>query len=117
MSSFSGIHSESNAFTSQLVNCHAMVSEGHLCARVNTVPAYLEINRVVGAWVIHLTFFYNGRPFLHPSLDTRQHCQLLHCQDSTIRFNRLQNKGSQCAVLPDNSCDHYNASLCIHFFA
>ena len=47
MSSFSGVHSESESFTSHVVNCHAVVSEGELCARVNTVPAYLEINRLV----------------------------------------------------------------------
>ena len=47
MSSFSGVHSESESFTSQVVNCHAVVCEGELCARVNTVPAYLEINRLV----------------------------------------------------------------------
>ena len=54
MSSFSGVQSESDAFTSQLVNCHAVVSEsGELCARVNTVPAYLEINRVVRQCLNH----------------------------------------------------------------
>ena len=47
MSSFSGVHRESVAFTSQLVNCHAVVTDSELCARVNTVPAYLDINRMV----------------------------------------------------------------------
>lgn len=48
MSSFSGVHSDSDAFTSKLVSCHAVVSDsGELCARVNTIPDYLDINRVV----------------------------------------------------------------------
>ena len=48
MSSFSGVHRESDAFTCQLVNCHAVVNDSEeLCTRVNTVPAYLDINRMV----------------------------------------------------------------------
>ena len=51
LSSFSGGHHESDAFTTQLVNCHAVLSDSELCARVNTVPGYLDINRMVSTYV------------------------------------------------------------------
>ena len=51
LSSFSGGHCESDAFTTQLVNCHAVLSDSELCARVNTVPGYLDINRMVSTYV------------------------------------------------------------------
>ena len=48
-------YSESYALTSQLVNCHAVIADGelHTCARVNTVPSYLEVNRVVSTSISH----------------------------------------------------------------
>ena len=51
MSSFAGYHGNSEAFTNQLIRCHALVLEQELCVRVNTIPAYMEINRMV-SWVV-----------------------------------------------------------------
>ena len=48
MSSFAGYHGNSEAFTNQLIRCHALVLDRELCVRVNTIPAYMEVNRMVG---------------------------------------------------------------------
>ena len=52
MSSFAGYHGNSEAFTNQLIRCHALVLEQELCVRVNTIPAYMEINRMVSCIVL-----------------------------------------------------------------
>lgn len=44
MSSFAGLGREGE---SQLVSCHALVVQDKLCTRINNVPAYMDINRMV----------------------------------------------------------------------
>ena len=48
LSSFAGYSGESEALTQQLVLCHALEVTGQLCLRVNSIPSYMEGNRVVG---------------------------------------------------------------------
>ncbi len=51
-SSFAGLPSTKGyAFTEQLIRCHAVVVDSHLCIRVNTLPAYVEANRMVSVEV------------------------------------------------------------------
>ena len=81
MSSFSGVHRESDAFTSQLVNCHAVLSDSELCARVNTVPAYLDVNRMVSMWSKHVEII--ARNFV-----SRE--RLISCDCGTNQSTRIE---------------------------
>ena len=47
MSSYSGLRGRKDAMTNQLVRCHAVLVQHELCTRVNTVPAFVEVNRMV----------------------------------------------------------------------
>ena len=39
-----------------LIRCHAYVTEGNTCIRVNTLPAYTYINREVILLFMHIVF-------------------------------------------------------------
>ena len=51
MSSYAGLKSEVD---SRLVSCHAVVVEDKLCTRINTVPAYMDINRLVCVYFVYV---------------------------------------------------------------
>lgn len=50
MSSFAGLPSAQGcSFTEKLIRCYAVVVDSHICVRVNTLPAYVEANRMVSS--------------------------------------------------------------------
>ena len=47
LSSFAGYSGLSEALTLPLLACHALEVSGQLCLRVNSVPSFMEANRLV----------------------------------------------------------------------
>ncbi len=48
MSSFAGLPPTGGySFTEKLIRCHAVVVDSHFCVRVNTLPTYVDVNKMV----------------------------------------------------------------------
>ena len=47
MSSFTGLWDLHDNHLERLLHCHALVVKDQLCLRVNTLPLYMEANRLV----------------------------------------------------------------------